>query len=288
MEQARKKTMIPGFFALKQHGKKFTMVTAYDYAFATKVNKTDIEMILVGDSAAMVMLGYPSTVPIDLDTMIILAKAVVKGAPDTFIVGDMPFLSYEVSKEKAIENAGRLMKEAEVDCIKLEGGKRIADTVAAIVKAGIPVMGHIGLTPQSSSQLGGFRVQGKDLMAAEKILADALSLEEAGAFSIVLEGIPNPVAQIITERVDIPTIGIGAGPFCDGQVLVIHDLLGLFERFVPKFVKQYAQIGQDIVKALSQFDKEVKTGLFPDKDHSYHLKEEMEKEIIKYLNNKFD
>ena len=288
MEQAKKKTMIPGLFALKQHGKKFTMVTAYDYAFATQVNKTDIEMILVGDSAAMVMLGYPSTVPIDLDTMIILAKAVVKGAPDTFIVGDMPFLSYEVSKEKAIENAGRLMKEAEVDCIKLEGGKRIADTVAAIVKAGIPVMGHIGLTPQSSSQLGGFRVQGKDLMAAEKILADALSLEEAGAFSIVLEGIPNPVAQIITERVDIPTIGIGAGPFCDGQVLVIHDLLGHFERFVPKFVKQYAQIGQDIVKALSQFDKEVKTGLFPDKDHSYHLKEEMEKEIIKYLNNKFD
>jgi len=231
----------------------------------------------------MVMLGYPSTVPIDLDTMIILAKAVVKGAPETFIVGDMPFLSYEVSKEKAIANAGRLMKEAEVDCIKLEGGKRIADTVAAIVKAGIPVMGHIGLTPQSSSQLGGFRVQGKDWMAAEKILEDALSLEEAGAFSIVLEGIPNPVAQIITERVNIPTIGIGAGPFCDGQVLVIHDLLGLFERFVPKFVKQYAQIGQDIVKALSEFDKEVKTGLFPDKDHSYHLKEEMEKEIIQHL-----
>lgn len=283
MEKSKKKTMIPEFLAKKQEGKKFTMVTAYDYALATQVNKTDIEMILVGDSAAMVMLGYQSTVPIDLDTLLILAKAVVKGAPNTFIVGDMPFLSYEVSKEKAIENAGRFMKEAEVDCVKLEGGKRMADTVAAMVKAGIPVMGHIGLTPQSSSQLGGFRVQGKDLVAAERLLEDALSLEQAGVFSIVLEGIPNSVAQIITERLKIPTIGIGAGPFCDAQVLVIHDLLGLFERFVPKFVKQYAHIGQDIVKALSAFDKEVKTGTFPDEEHSYHLKVEQEKEIIKHL-----
>ncbi|MDD3539041.1 MAG: 3-methyl-2-oxobutanoate hydroxymethyltransferase [Atribacterota bacterium] len=283
MEKSKKKTMIPEFLARKQEGKKFTMVTAYDYALATQVNKTDIEMILVGDSAAMVMLGYQSTVPIDLDTLLILAKAVVKGAPNTFIVGDMPFLSYEVSKEKAIENAGRFMKEAEVDCVKLEGGKRMADTVAAMVKAGIPVMGHIGLTPQSSSQLGGFRVQGKDLVAAERLLEDALSLEQAGVFSIVLEGIPNSVAQIITERLKIPTIGIGAGPFCDAQVLVIHDLLGLFERFVPKFVKQYAHIGQDIVKALSAFDKEVKTGAFPDEEHSYHLKVEQEKEIIKHL-----
>jgi len=283
MEQTKKKTMIPGFFTMKQEGKKFTMVTAYDYALATQVDKTDIEMILVGDSAAMVMLGYQSTVPIDLDTLIILAKAVVKGAPNTFIIGDMPFLSYEVSKEKAIENAGRFMKEAEVDCIKLEGGKRMADTVNAIVKAGIPVMGHIGLTPQSSSQLGGFKVQGKNIIAAEKLLEDALSLEKAGAFSIVLEGIPNPVAQVITERLKIPTIGIGAGPFCDAQVLVIHDLLGLFERFIPKFVKQYAKIGQDIVKALSKFDSEVKTGTFPDDEHSYHVKKEVEVEIIKHL-----
>lgn len=268
---------------MKQEGKKFTMVTAYDYALATQVDKTDIEMILVGDSAAMVMLGYQSTVPIDMDTLVTLARAVVKGAPNTFIVGDMPFLSYEVSKEKAIENAGRFMKEAEVDCVKLEGGLRVADTVAAIVKAGIPVMGHIGLTPQSSSQLGGFRVQGKNLIAAEKLLEDALALEEAGAFCIVLEAIPNPVAQAITERLKIPTIGIGAGPDCDAQVLVIHDLLGLFERFVPKFVKQYAQIGQEIVKALSQFDTEVKTGKFPDEEHSYHIKKEVEEEIIDHL-----
>ncbi len=284
MDQKKKKTTIPEFFALKQKGKKFSMVTAYDYAIASQVNKTDIEMILVGDSAAMVMLGYQSTIPINLDTMIVLSKGVVKGAPDTFIVGDMPFLSYEISKEKAIENAGRLMKEAEVDSIKLEGGKRIADTVAAIVRAGIPVMGHIGLTPQSSSQLGGFRVQGKNITTARQLLEDAQALESAGAFSIVLEGIPNPVAQIITKKLKVPTIGIGAGPFCDAQVLVIHDLLGLFERFIPKFVKQYAQIGHEIVKALTEFDKEVKTGYFPDNEHSYHLKEDIEQEILDYFN----
>ena len=283
MEQTKKKTTIPGFFKMKQEGKNFTMVTAYDYALATQVDKTDIEMILVGDSAAMVMLGYQGTLPISMDTLVTLATAVVKGAPNTFIVGDMPFLSYEVSKEKAIENAGRFMKEAGVDCIKLEGGKRMADMVAAIVKAGIPVMGHIGLTPQSSSQLGGFRVQGKSLGAAEKLVEDALALEEAGAFCIVLEAIPNPVAQVITQRLKIPTIGIGAGPSCDAQVLVIHDLLGLFERFVPKFVKQYAQIGKDIVSALSQFDTEVKSGKFPDEEHSYHIKKEVEQEIIEHL-----
>ena len=283
MEQKKKKTTIPGFLKMKKEGNKFTMVTAYDYALATQVDKTDIEMILVGDSAAMVMLGYEGTLPISMDTLVTLATAVVKGAPNTFIVGDMPFLSYEVSKEKAIENAGRFMKEAGVDCIKLEGGKRMADTVASIVKAGIPVMGHIGLTPQSSSQLGGFRVQGKNLIAAGKLLDDALSLEEAGAFCIVLEAIPNPIAQAITERLRIPTIGIGAGPYCDAQVLVIHDLLGLFERFVPKFVKQYAQIGKDIVSALSQFDREVKTGEFPDEEHSYHIKKEVEQEIIEHL-----
>jgi 3-methyl-2-oxobutanoate hydroxymethyltransferase len=283
MEQKKKKTTIPGFYKMKKEDKKFTMVTAYDYALATQVDKTDIEMILVGDSAAMVMLGYQSTVPISMDTLVTLATAVVKGAPNTFIVGDMPFLSYEVSKEKAIENAGRFMKEAGVDCIKLEGGKRMADTVASIVRAGIPVMGHIGLTPQSSSQLGGFRVQGKNLRAAEKLVEDALALEEAGAFCIVLEAIPNPIAKDITERLKVPTIGIGAGSDCDAQVLVIHDLLGLFERFVPKFVKQYAQIGKNIVSALSQFDTEVKSGKFPDEEHSYHIKKEVEQEIIDHL-----
>lgn len=283
MAQAKKKATILEFLEMKRRGKKFTMVTAYDYAFATQVDKTDIEMILVGDSAAMVMLGYKSTVPIEMDTLILLAKAVVAGAPNTFIVGDMPFLSYEVSAEKAVENAGRFMKEAEVDCVKLEGGQRVANTVAAIVKAGIPVMGHIGLTPQSSSQLGGFRVQGKDIAAAERLLEDALALEEAGAFCIVLEAIPNPVAQAITERLKVPSLGIGAGPHCDAQVLVMHDLLGLFDRFVPKFVKQYAQIGKDVVAAFSKFDEEVKTGTFPDDEHSYHVNEAVACEILDHL-----
>lgn len=283
MGQAKKKTTIPGFLDMKRKGKKFTMVTAYDYALATQVDKTDIEMILVGDSAAMVMLGHKSTVPIDVDTLIILARAVVKGAPNTFIVGDMPFMSYEVSKEKAVENAGRFMKEAEVDCVKLEGGVRVADTVAAIVKAGIPVMGHIGLTPQSSSQLGGFRVQGKDFTAAQKLVDDALALEEAGAFCVVLEAMPNPVARVITGRLSIPTMGIGAGPDCDAQVLVMHDLLGLFDRFVPKFVKQYAQIGKDVVAALAQYDGEVKAGVFPDENYSYHVSEDVEREILAHL-----
>lgn len=283
MGQAKKKTTIPGFLDMKRQGKRFTMVTAYDYALATQVDKTDIEMILVGDSAAMVMLGHKSTVPIDMDTLIIFARAVVKGAPNTFIVGDMPFMSYEVSKEKAVENAGRFMKEAEVDCVKLEGGVRVADTVAAIVKAGIPVMGHIGLTPQSSSQLGGFRVQGKDIVAAQRLVDDALALEEAGAFCVVLEAMPNPVAKVISERLSIPTMGIGAGPDCDAQVLVMHDLLGLFDRFVPKFVKQYAQIGKDVVAALAQYDAEVKAGAFPDENYSYHVNEDVEREILSHL-----
>lgn len=283
MAQAKKKATILDFLEMKRRGKKFTMVTAYDYAFATQVDKTDIEMILVGDSAAMVMLGYKSTVPIEMDTLILLARAVVVGAPNTFIVGDMPFLSYEVSVEKAVENAGRFMKEAEVDCVKLEGGQRVADTVAAIVKAGIPVMGHIGLTPQSSSQLGGFKVQGKDIAAAERLLEDALALEEAGAFCIVLEAIPNPVAQAITERLKVPSLGIGAGLHCDAQVLVMHDLLGLFDRFVPKFVKQYAQIGKDVVAAFSKFDEEVKAGAFPDDEHSYHVNEAVACEILDHL-----
>ncbi len=283
MARTKKKPTIPNFLEMKRQGKRFTMVTAYDYAFATQVDKTDIEMILVGDSAAMVMLGYENTLPIDMDTLILLGKAVVKGAPNTFIVGDMPFLSYEVSAEKAVENAGRMMKEAGVDCVKLEGGVEVADTVAAIVKAGIPVMGHIGLTPQSSSQLGGFRVQGKDLTAAEKLLEDALALEEAGSFCIVLEAVPNPVAQAITEKLTVPSLGIGAGPHCDAQVLVMHDLLGLFDRFVPKFVKQYAQLGKDVVAAFSKFDEEVKAGTFPADEHSYHVSEALEREILEHL-----
>ena len=251
------------------------MVTAYDYAMMTQVDKSEIDMILVGDSLAMTMLGYESTVPVNMDTMIIFQQAVARAGRHTFLVGDLPFLSYEVSIEKAVENAGRIMKEGFMDAVKLEGGERMADTVAAIVRAGIPVMGHIGLTPQSASQLGGFTVQGRDTAGAKQIIKDALALERAGAFSVVLEAVPAPVAAIITENISIPTIGIGAGPDCDGQVLVIHDLLGLFERFVPKFVKRYASLGADLQKALNTYAAEVREGSFPAPEHSFSMKEEV-------------
>jgi 3-methyl-2-oxobutanoate hydroxymethyltransferase len=271
----KKKPTLLKFREMKREGKKITMVTTYDYAMMTQVDKSDIDMILVGDSAAMTMLGYEGTVPVDMDTMLILCRAVSRGGRHTFMVGDMPFMSYEISIERAVENAGRFLKEGRMDAVKLEGGERMADTVAAIVKAGIPVMGHIGLTPQSASQLGGFTVQGRDIGGAKQVIKDALALEKAGVFSIVLEAIPAPVAKIITEKVKVPTIGIGAGPDCDGQVLVIHDLLGLFERFVPKFVKRYADLGQEMQKALNAYAGEVRSGQFPALEHTFSMKEEL-------------
>ncbi|HHV06618.1 MAG TPA: 3-methyl-2-oxobutanoate hydroxymethyltransferase [Firmicutes bacterium] len=270
----KRKVTIPQLEEMKQAGKKIKMVTAYDYPTAVLVDKTEIELILVGDSLGMVVLGYEGTVPVTMDDMIHHTRPVVKGAPNTFIVGDMPFMSYNISQEDAIYNAGRIMKEGGADCVKLEGGTVMASTVKAIVDAGIPVMAHIGLTPQTASALGGFKVQGKDAKMANEIIEDALALEEAGAFSIVLECIPAQVAKVITEKLSIPTIGIGAGPWCDGQVLVTHDMLGLFDRFVPKFVKQYAKVGDIIVDAFKQYAEEVNTGVFPDKAHSFTMKEE--------------
>jgi len=279
----KQKATIRTFKEMKQKGKKITMVTAYDYAMMSWVDKSDIDLILVGDSAAMTMLGYKSTVPIDLDTMLVFNQAVSRAGEHTFLVGDMPFMSYEVSTEKAVENAGRIMKEGFMDAVKLEGGERMAETVAAIVRAGIPVMGHIGLTPQSASQLGGFTVQGKDFTSAKQIFKDALALEEAGAFAILMEAIPAPLAKLITEKVQVPTIGIGAGPYCDGQVLVIHDLLGLFDRFVPKFVKQYAKLGEEIQKALNTFAAEVRGGAFPAADHCFNMQEEVVQQLTAAL-----
>lgn len=270
----KKKPSVLTFREMKRKGEKITMVTAYDYAIMSQVDKSDIDMVLVGDSAAMTMLGYESTVPIDMNTMLIFCRAVSRAGKHTFLVGDMPFMSYEVSVEKAVENAGRFIKEGFMDAVKLEGGERMAGTVAAIVRAGIPVMGHIGLTPQSASQLGGFTVQGRDLAGARQIIRDAIALEEAGAFSVVLEAVPAPVAEIITGRLNIPTIGVGAGPRCDGQVLVIHDLLGLFERFVPKFVKRYTQLGAEIQKALNHYAADVRGGLFPAGEHTFSMDDE--------------
>lgn len=268
------KLTIPQFKQLKEQGQKFRMITAYDYAFASLVDTTPIEMILVGDSLGMVVLGYDSTVPVTMEDMLHHIKPVVRGAKNTFIVGDLPFGSYNVSIPEAVRNATRIMQEGGADAVKLEGGSTVVGTVREMVNGGVPVMGHIGLTPQTATQLGGFKVQGKDAEAARKLVEDAQRLEEAGAFALVLECLPAPVAKMVTEKISIPTIGIGAGPDCDAQVLVIHDLLGLFDRFTPKFVKKYAQINKSIVDALNQYAEEVQTGTFPGPEHSFGMKEE--------------
>lgn len=253
---------------MKNKGEKISMTTAYDYPTACLVEKAGIEIILVGDSLMMTVLGDDSTVACTMDQMIHHIKPVVKGAPTPLIVGDMPFGSYNESKEQAIHNATRLMKEGRCDVIKLEGGVEMAETVKAIVDAGIPVMGHIGLTPQTVSKLGGFKIQGKG-EAASKVLEDALALEKAGVFSMVLECVPEQVGKLITEKVKVPTIGIGGGRYCDGQVLVFHDMLGLFDKFLPKFVKQYRNLTPEIISALEQFKEEVKTGAFPEEKHTF-------------------
>lgn len=271
---AKVKLTIPQFRDLKAQGKKFTLVTAYDVLMASIIDKTPIEMILVGDSMGMVVFGYDSTVPVTMDDIIHHTRPVVKGAPNTFIVGDMPFGSYNVSVEDAIRNANRIMKEGGADCVKLEGGQNVAHIVEAMVKGGIPVMGHIGLTPQTAGQLGGFKVQGKDAEAARQLLADARALEKAGAFAIVVECVPTPVAKLMTEELSIPTMGIGAGPYCDAQVLVTQDLLGMFDRFVPKFVKQYAKLNGQMVEALNTFYQEVQENQFPGPEYSFGMKEE--------------
>ncbi len=254
---------------MKQDKEKISMMTAYDYPTAYFVDKAGIEIILVGDSLAMTVLGHDSTVPVTMEEMLHHVRPVVKGAPDSLIVADLPFGSYNASVEQAIINATRMMKEGGADTVKLEGGKEVADKVKAIIDAGIPVMGHIGLTPQTASKLGGFKVQGATLEAANALLLDALALEKAGVFALILECVPEAVGKLITEKVSIPTIGIGAGRYCDGQVLVFHDLVGLFERFVPKFVKKYADLGEEVSKALEKFKQDVKNGIFPGEEHIF-------------------
>ena len=221
----------------------------------------------------MMVLGYENTLPVTMDEMIHHTKAVTRGAKYALIIGDMPFMSYNTSEKDAILNAGRFMKEGRADAVKLEGGVGVKDIVKALVKAGIPVMGHIGLTPQTISMLGGFKVQGKDAQAAQKIIDDALSLEEAGAFSVLLEAVPAPIAKMVTERLTVPTIGIGAGVYCDGQVLVVHDMVGLFDRFTPKFAKKYINLSELILKALESYREEVLKGEFPTDQHSFHIDE---------------
>ncbi len=253
----------------KVKGEKITMLTAYDYATAMLLDKSEADIILVGDSLGMVVLGYESTLPVTMEDMLHHTKAVARGTKRAMLIADMPFLSYQVSMTEALNNAGRFLKEAGAQGVKIEGGKEVAELIYKMTSIGIPVMAHLGLTPQSVHQLGGYKIQGKDDATAKKLLEDAALIEEAGAFSLVLECVPATLAGKITETLRIPTIGIGAGIHCDGQVLVINDMLGLFERFVPKFVKKYADLHVQMQAAIGQYVAEVKSGKFPDDEHSF-------------------
>ncbi|MFC1970419.1 3-methyl-2-oxobutanoate hydroxymethyltransferase [Chloroflexota bacterium] len=258
---------------MKQKGEKISMLTAYDYSTASIVDESGIPLILVGDSLGMVMLGYDSTIPVTMNEMLHHAKAVVRGTKKALIVGDMPFMTYTISTEDALRNAARFLQEAGCQAVKLEGGVTVADTVRRIVACGIPVMGHIGLTPQSINQLSGFKIQGKTQEAAARLLADAKALDEAGAFAVVLETVPVPLATLITRNISIPTIGIGAGIGCDGQVQVINDILGSFTDFVPKHAKQYAKLQDIMSSAIAEYHNEVKSGKFPTEAQSFPMDE---------------
>lgn len=263
------KTTIIDIYKKKAEGKKITMLTAYDFPTAQIVDQAGIDMILVGDSLGNVVQGVANTIPVTMDEMIYHTKMVSRAAQSAMVVGDMPFLSYQTHKVEAVRNAGRFLKEANAEAVKLEGGSQMAETIRVIVDAGIPVVAHIGLTPQYVHMLGGFKVQGKDEAAREKILADARAVQDAGAFSVVIEAVPVSLAKDIHQVLHIPTIGIGAGPDCDGQVLVIHDLLGLFDRFTPKFVKKYANLKEQAIKAVKEYKQDVEGGTFPSSEHSF-------------------
>ncbi len=263
------KVTINDFLKKKSEGQKITMLTAYDYPFAKIVDEAGVDAILVGDSLAMVVQGLENTLPVTMDEMIYHTRMVARAAEHAMVIGDMPFMSYQVSVEEAVRNAGRFIKEGAAQAIKIEGGREVAEKVSAMVKSDIPVMAHIGLTPQSIHRMGGYKVQGRTEEAKKQLLEDARILQEAGAFSMILEAIPMDLAKEITNTLTIPTIGIGAGPHCDGQVLVLHDLLGLFERFVPKFVKQYANLKEDALRAVKEYVSEVEEGLFPSEEHGF-------------------
>ena len=267
--------------AMKKRGERIAMLTAYDYPSARLVEEAGVPIILVGDSLAMVVLGYDTTIPVTMEEMLHHVKAVVRGTHRAHIVADMPFMSYQASPQEALRNAGRMLKEGGAQSVKLEGGQRVADTVRLLVSSGIPVMGHLGLTPQSVNQFGGYKVQGKTPAAAVKLVNDAVALEQAGAYAIVLETVPAQLAQVITEKVSVPTIGIGAGIHCDGQVQVFHDMLGLFPDFAPRHAKRYALIGEAIKQAVSQYLAEVQDGDFPTERESFYVDESAFSELTR-------
>lgn len=265
----KKKVTVPSLKEMKQRGEKIVSLTAYDYLLASILDEVGVDIILVGDSGAMVFAGYETTLPITMEEMIYHVKVVSRGTKRALLVADMPFLSYQTSSTEAINNAGRFLKEAHAEAVKIEGGQPMDETIRKMVQVGIPVMGHLGLTPQSIHQFGGYKVRGINTTEAQKIVEDAAILDQAGVFSMVLEKIPTELAKEITDKVSVPTIGIGAGKYCDGQVLVTHDMLGLFEKFRPKFVRRYAEIGTEIRKACERFTSDVKEGKFPNSDESY-------------------
>ena len=276
----RKKMTLPDIQAMKQDGRKITMLSIPDYPIALLADRAGLDTILVGDSLAMTVLGYETTVPITLDEMLHHTKAVTRAARYAFVVGDMPFMSNNTSERDAIINAGRFMQEGGTDAVKVEGGVNAAHIVKAIVGAGIPVMGHIGLTPQHVSLLGGYKAQGRDAQTALRVIEDALAIEKAGAFAIILECVPGRISKIVTERLRIPTISYGAGVYCDGQGLVAHDILGIFDRFTPRFVKKYADLGEQILGAFEAYVGDVVSGEFPTDEHSFHINEDELEKVI--------
>ncbi|HUU53533.1 MAG TPA: 3-methyl-2-oxobutanoate hydroxymethyltransferase [Armatimonadota bacterium] len=265
------KKMIHDFYRMKEAGEKITWLTAYDFPTAQFAEAAGIDMLLVGDSLGMCVYGYPNTIPVTMDQCLVHCEAVRRGAPNTFVIGDMPFMSYQSSVEKAIENAGRFLKEAAVDAIKLEGGRRILPVVRGILDAGIVVVGHIGLTPQSSGQLGGHKAQGRTVESARALIEDALALEEAGIQMLLLEAIPPEVGRFITQRLALPVLSIGAGQYCDGQLLIVSDLIGQFQAFTPKFVKKYCNVAEVVTDAMKQYAADVRAGRFPEDEHCYHM-----------------
>lgn len=280
---SRNKVTVLDVQQAKKEGRKLVMCTAYDYPFGLMADEAGMDMVLVGDSLGMVVMGLEGTVEVTMEHMIHHIKAVVRGCKGPLIVGDMPFMSYNTSVREAIQNAGRLMKEGGCEAIKLEGGVDFALTIQAIVKAGVPVQGHIGLTPQTASALGGFKMQGRDALAAKRIIEDAKALEDAGVFSMILEAVPAPLGQLVAEAVKVPVIGIGAGPDVDGQVLVTYDMIGLFEKFVPKFVKQYTQIRKTILEALKEYKEDVVAVTFPGPEHSFKMPDEALEQLKKLV-----
>src|SRR3990172_8466928 len=282
-EVKRAKFTVRDFRDKKKNGQPITMLTAYDYPTALAVDRAGIDAILVGDSLGMVVLPYPNTLPVTMEDMLHHSRAVFRGASQAMLIGDMPFMSYQVSVQQAVANAGRFLQEAGMDAVKLEGGHHRAEAVRQIVAAGIPVMGHLGLTPQSVNIFGGFRPQARTSSAAKQLIDDAFALEEAGVFSLVLESVPARLAQWISQKLNIPTIGIGAGLGCDGQVLVTHDLLGFFDRFTPKFVKQYASLHSIMAEAFTSFKEDVEKHHFPAEEHSVEMKEEQWQALLKEL-----